>query len=953
MTEEIIKLFEVNTDAIATNRGFYYQYLMVLKKWVENYIDDKDIVTLTEVEDDIKELGDEIIFTQVKCYTSSFSLNSKEIKKSIFNFFILYSKYKGLNEKLSFCFSTNTKITKREKLLSQWTQNIGLSNNQLLSICTKKVKKILLKEIKDRKNKLLQKGLPLAAKENINRIAKNFENSLDNKTIELFVKSIIWEFNGLSPEEGVDTLTKEVYTLLEHKSFEGKSKSLLFKVLISEIYKNSQLEDCSNRQLDNKLLIDIIKQTDDDLNQSINSGLIKLFNIEIESLKINVEAIQKTQKVHSNEIEVLKKEVSKAKTHIPKHLNLPPDFSSSDVLGWDEFLNDVHTTITKIKTLSIYSEGGMGKTAFGKKYLKTFTGYDHIIWLNVESSISTSLLLDIVLKDNLNLDSYNEIGNIEESFKKLLGELNKIDGTNLIVIDIQKCEEELSEITALRLSPNWQKLILTRSNFKSITSIKLPLINFQDARQIYLNFCDREQIEDSLFQTLFETIDYNVLVIELIAKTVQNSFDLSFSSVVLAIKNQELDKDDFKVDIDLAGSSKSIKLFNYLIEKFSLPILNQKEINYLEYLAILPSNNIIIEDIVLMNGMSHFDENKIYVTNITNSLDKKGLISISKDRKRIDIHKIVREVIIYNQRKKQNPFFSSLFFIIWLTARIKEGYNAPKNSFKYLKYAESILDSIKEKYRNSLYQPLLLLENEFFYAKRFHLGAKSNLNRLIDLAKRAENFAPLNQNSLGVIYNNLGLCYAENDKNTLAITYFKKALNQYTKNDKESLNLIITTTNNLSNIYLLEKDLISAITNFKKIQKIRKKHSLYDDQQLSIEFRILSKSYAIAGSFEQAIKLLLSGINLHTSLNTENRNDFYLAAYYNELSNLYVQSGEIDKAMKSQKLGIQILEDMGLINSSYLLTMYKISKSIYHHLGLKIKENEIELKIKKSKSQFN
>lgn len=945
MNEEIIKLFEVNTDAIATNRGFYYQYLVVLKKWIINYIDDKDIVTLTEVEDDIKELGDEIIFTQVKCYTSSFNLNSKEIKKSIFNFFILYSKYKGLNEKLSFCFSTNTKITKREKLLSQWTQNVGLSNNQLLSSCSKKVKEILVKEIKDRKNKFLQKGLPLVEKENINRIAKDFINSLDNKIIELFAKSIIWEFNGLSPEDGVDTLTKEVHTLLEHKRFEGKSKSLLFKVLISEIYKSSQLEDCSNRQLDNKLLVNIIKQTDDDLNQSINSGLIKLFNIEIESLKINVEAIRKTQKVHSNEIDLLKKEVSKPKTHVSKHLNLPPDFSSFEVLGWDEFLNDVHNTITKKKTLSIYSEGGMGKTAFGKKYLKTFTGYDHIIWLNVESSISSSLLLDVVLMDSLKMDSSNEIGNIEESFKKLLGELNKIDGNNLIVIDIQKCEEELSEIASLRLSSNWQKLILTRSNLKSITSIKLPLVSFQDARQIYLNFCDREQIEDSLFQTLFEAVDYNVLVIELIAKTIQNSFDLSFSSVVLAIEEQQLDKDDFKVDIDLAGTSKSIKLFNYLIEKFSLPILEQKEINFLEYLAILPSNNIIIEDIILINGMSHFDENKVYIKNITNSLDKKGLITISKDRKRIDIHKIVREVIIYNQRKKLNPFVSSILFITWLTARIEEGYNAPKNSFRYLKYAESILDSIKEEYRNSLYQPLLLLENEFLYAKRFYLSAKSNLNRLIDLAKRAENFTPLNQNSLGVIYNNLGLCYAENDKNNLAITYFKKALNQYTKNDKKSLNLIITTTNNLSSIYLLEKDLISAIKNFEKIQKIRKNYSLYDDQQLSIEFRILSQSYAIAGSFGQAIKLLLAGINLHKSLNMENRNDFYLAAYYNELSNLYVVSGDIDKAKESQEVGIQILEAMGLSNSSYLLSMYKISKSLYQYLGEDEKENEMIEKI--------
>ncbi len=331
MNKEIIKLFDVNTDAIATNRGFYYQYLLVLKKWITNYIDDLDVVTFTEVEEDIKEVGDEIIFTQVKCYTSSFSLNSKEIKKSLFNFFILHLKYRKLNEKLSFCFSTNSQIAKREKLLFQWTQNIGLSNDELLSLCIKKVKEILVKEVKDRRIRLLQKRLSLVEKENINKVSNDFKNSLEKNSIEPFVKSIIWKFNDLSPEEGVELLTKEIHRLLEHKKFNGKPNSLLFKVLISEIYRSSQKTNSSSRELNNKILINIIKQTDDELSQSVNSGLIRLFKIEIDSLKLNVETLRETQKIHSNEIGLLKKEVQKPQKHIPKYLNLPPNFSSLEV----------------------------------------------------------------------------------------------------------------------------------------------------------------------------------------------------------------------------------------------------------------------------------------------------------------------------------------------------------------------------------------------------------------------------------------------------------------------------------------------------------------------------------------------------------------------------------------------------------------------------------------------
>jgi len=65
MEEEIYKVFDVNTDAVAVNRGFYYQYLVVLKKWIQNYINNEDVDTFTEVDDDIKEVGDELFLLRL------------------------------------------------------------------------------------------------------------------------------------------------------------------------------------------------------------------------------------------------------------------------------------------------------------------------------------------------------------------------------------------------------------------------------------------------------------------------------------------------------------------------------------------------------------------------------------------------------------------------------------------------------------------------------------------------------------------------------------------------------------------------------------------------------------------------------------------------------------------------------------------------------------------------
>ena len=41
------------TDAIATNLGFYYQYLITLKTWLENFLTNEEVDIYCETEDDI------------------------------------------------------------------------------------------------------------------------------------------------------------------------------------------------------------------------------------------------------------------------------------------------------------------------------------------------------------------------------------------------------------------------------------------------------------------------------------------------------------------------------------------------------------------------------------------------------------------------------------------------------------------------------------------------------------------------------------------------------------------------------------------------------------------------------------------------------------------------------------------------------------------------------------
>lgn len=58
ITANLLNFIKVNRNAIATNRGFYYQYLYVVLKWLDQYVNGIESDIKTEVDEDITELGD-------------------------------------------------------------------------------------------------------------------------------------------------------------------------------------------------------------------------------------------------------------------------------------------------------------------------------------------------------------------------------------------------------------------------------------------------------------------------------------------------------------------------------------------------------------------------------------------------------------------------------------------------------------------------------------------------------------------------------------------------------------------------------------------------------------------------------------------------------------------------------------------------------------------------------
>ncbi|EEM11276.1 hypothetical protein bmyco0003_19710 [Bacillus pseudomycoides] len=331
-----LSLFKKNTDAIATNRGFLYQYLKTLNTWIRNYIEGNNVEIYCETEDDIKELdliNSIVRFTQVKCYSTSFSLKSEDIKKSIFNFFILYSEY-SCKYSGEFQFITNSKVSRESVLLDKWALSDGDLDKELLEELILESRKIIEEFITKEKDAQIKKFDEMILKRN-NKITSDDPNSeriqrsiseleskkgnirtqykiameyvQDDVKLKDFISKIKWEFDDISAEESIEVLkTENIELISKIKEIECVSKTMEAR-LLTEVFHKSSESLVENRVLTNNLFAEIIRESEDEIYQKADGVLVQIY-YRFDSLEDKMNTILESLKDKENEKMVSKKQ---------------------------------------------------------------------------------------------------------------------------------------------------------------------------------------------------------------------------------------------------------------------------------------------------------------------------------------------------------------------------------------------------------------------------------------------------------------------------------------------------------------------------------------------------------------------------------------------------------------------------------------------------------------------
>lgn len=239
MIKDAIQTEHINTDADASIKGFGLQKLRAVERLIKALIENKNAVFCTiEHIDDVLELdvnGDKPIYTaeQNKLYTTTFSMNSDEIKKSLRIFFDTWRGIVESSESIQFVFYTNTSISKEYK--------VGVHSESKEDLPAKPLLELLVEKKYD---EAIPYVLPIFKEFYIKFHSKHTKDigtykkvweSMTPEKWKIFFKLIEWNFDEKSEDEVRESLKEKISQLCDKYNVEKKYVDIIVAQLIDMV----------------------------------------------------------------------------------------------------------------------------------------------------------------------------------------------------------------------------------------------------------------------------------------------------------------------------------------------------------------------------------------------------------------------------------------------------------------------------------------------------------------------------------------------------------------------------------------------------------------------------------------------------------------------------------------------------------------------------------------------
>jgi tetratricopeptide (TPR) repeat protein len=433
----------------------------------------------------------------------------------------------------------------------------------------------------------------------------------------------------------------------------------------------------------------------DGLRQFLEDG-IKQLKTQLKELKQIAQRIDKKTDKILDKLETLTPTQKTTKT-------LTPIPTAGTVIGREIDLQRLIDTLKSANQVVLVNGlGGIGKTTLAKAYIQAkYSDFDNIAWINVLTNDIKQAFVNATYYHEALQNAQLTKGDAETRFRAIMQVLHQLGGNkNLLVID--NAEDDIQQID-LPPTLNWKILLTSREHLAGYKTLPLDELSPQDALLLFKTYYTGEA-KDQTLNDLLRAINYHTLVVELLAKTLENSDDyFDLEELAEKLKNRKLDDKKLQRAIETEHwDAKTTALFAHLSVTFDLGKIkeNTYTIWVLKQFAALPPEPQPIKQLREWLKIDDFFREEFDTA--IKILHSKGWLRKTKNPKNetcYAIHRLVQDMVHY-----QHPIVFEDIAVLVDTFKNLLWFDTSTNfptKFQYLAPAEQILNSLPKDFENN------------------------------------------------------------------------------------------------------------------------------------------------------------------------------------------------------------------------------------------------------------
>ena len=506
------------------------------------------------------------------------------------------------------------------------------------------------------------------------------------KKITIFLIKILNDiYKTKSFEKNEDTKTKNIFQIFSTEKkiavnyFSSKNNSQDILYNFSEVIKNIE----NNKKFNTILFVNYIETTSEISDFIDNANK----NTKLKIIFWDKNILNKYLKIYNNYLpneNYLSQEIPYSITPTFKSQNTNSSIFKTTFLRLNDFFFKKEKDICVIFS-SIY---GTGKTSLANDYASKNTDiFNHTAYIKIHNDFRIDFIngfTNSVLKFQ-----YDKSNDFFANYNKLLEDLKKINGQNLLIIDSIKTVQHIAIIKNIAKKIGWKILIISETKLIDFNNIEIQTPSKPDIFDILKTYISDKNAE--IIANILQKTENNLFLTHFIGKQLKSQKKLSIKK----IQQIFLDKDEkvhylnkyinAKISIKNANLQKRIYKYVLGIYEYQVQNFSRSQKNILTNLICLPLSYFAFDDLEKLLQIT--DKKKDNFVNDLLELKEHGWIEI------IDNSIFINQTIKHILHKKLKPDSRSITKVLEIVNSKLENYEET-NFLKYIPIGLSIISNI-------------------------------------------------------------------------------------------------------------------------------------------------------------------------------------------------------------------------------------------------------------------